>query len=302
MLQATDRDFQSWVRAGELRRAGEWLVHRFAGEVVGLCGAMVRDRHAAEDLAQDVFGRAFASLGGYRGDASPRTWVLAIARNRCIDHLRSRKRDPWGGRGEDTDPDNQAAETPLAPDLLMRRDDVEQALASLAEGERALVVLRYRHGLDYKELAAAFGLREGTARMRVSRALARMREQLTAVPLGEAAPHMVQEYAADADEEMVDGAAPAPARQPPPAPRAVASRRRASRGAPPAPEAPQLRRPPAPAQAPPAAASSIMGGAPPPGFAPAPPADGLAAFLTATDPGVPSTLKARLLDLAGQLQ
>ncbi|HTM22746.1 MAG TPA: sigma-70 family RNA polymerase sigma factor, partial [Kofleriaceae bacterium] len=64
---------------------------------------------------------------------------------------------------------------------------VEAALAALAEGDRALIVLRFRHGLDYAELAAAFGLREGTVRMRLSRALRRMRDALI-VPAAPAAP------------------------------------------------------------------------------------------------------------------
>ena len=48
---------------------------------------MVRDSRLAEDLSQDVFARAFAALDGFRGEASPRTWLLKIARNRCLDHL-----------------------------------------------------------------------------------------------------------------------------------------------------------------------------------------------------------------------
>jgi hypothetical protein len=66
----------------------------------------------------------------------------------------------------------------MPSDLLERRDEVEAALADLSEGDRALVVLRFRHGLDYSELALTFGIKEGTARMRLSRALARMRTTL----------------------------------------------------------------------------------------------------------------------------
>ncbi|HTM22860.1 MAG TPA: sigma-70 family RNA polymerase sigma factor, partial [Kofleriaceae bacterium] len=113
------------------RQAGEWLVRTYAGEVLGLCTAMVRDRAAAEDLTQEVFGAAFAALGEFRGDASVRTWILAIARNRCIDHLRARKREPFPG-GDDGDLDAQPDEAPLPGDLLGRRDQVEAALAALA--------------------------------------------------------------------------------------------------------------------------------------------------------------------------
>jgi RNA polymerase sigma-70 factor (ECF subfamily) len=177
---ADEHMFHGWVARGDLRRAGAWLVYRFSDEVFGLCAAMVRDRSAAEDLAQDVFGQAFASLGRLRGEASARTWILTIARNHCIDHLRALDRDPWRGADPDGEPDAQPVDAPLPADLLADRAAVEDALAALAEGERALVMLRFRHGLEYAELAAALGLREGAVRVSLSRALAKMRQQLLA--------------------------------------------------------------------------------------------------------------------------
>jgi RNA polymerase sigma-70 factor (ECF subfamily) len=238
-----DAPFRAHLAAGELRRAGEWLVQRHAGEVLGLCAAMVRDRSAAEDLTQDVFGRAFAGLGEFRGEASARTWLLAIARNRCLDHLRRARRDPWAGaRPDEIEPDDHADDAPLPTDRLLRRDEIEAALEALVEGDRALVVLRFRHGLEYPELAAAFGLREGTVRMRISRALSRMRAALLA---READGMAAREDSLGAiDDEVTPvapprgAAAPAPRRAPPP-----------GRSAPPAmgppamPAAPPSRRP-----------------------------------------------------------
>jgi len=147
---------------------------------------MVHDATLAEDLTQEVFGRAFAGLTAFRGEASPRTWLLAIARNRCIDHLRSLRCEPWRGAAPDSaaDPDEQPDDRPLAPDLISRRAEVASALSQLTEGERAIVILRFRHGLEYSELADVFDLREGTVRMRMSRALARMRRALQPTMLG----------------------------------------------------------------------------------------------------------------------
>lgn len=169
------------VHAGKHREAGEWLVRAHAPEVVSLCRVMSRSREDADDLAQDVFTRAVQALPSFRGHASSRTWLLSIARNRCIDHLRARKRDPW--RGVSDEPDAIADETAMPHDLISRRAEVDRALAELAEGERALVVLRYRHELEFSELAEVFGLREGAVRMRISRALSRMRAHLDAADL-----------------------------------------------------------------------------------------------------------------------
>jgi RNA polymerase sigma-70 factor (ECF subfamily) len=173
-------DVQRWIEAGELRRAASSLVVAYGSDVLATCIAMVRDRAAAEDVTQEVFGEALRALATFRGDSSPRTWLLSIARNRCIDWLRARKREPWGGPLDEHagDPDAHSDEGAFGTEWFADRSVVMHALEALPEGDRALVVLRFKNGLEYGELASAFGLREGTVRMRVSRALARMRAVL----------------------------------------------------------------------------------------------------------------------------
>jgi len=186
-------DVQAWIERGELRRAASSLVVAYGSDVLSTCIAMVRDRAAAEDVTQEVFGDAVRALATFRGESSPRTWLLSIARNRCIDYLRARKRDPWGGAIDEREADPDAHPDHLAEggEWLADRSLVARGLDALAEGDRALIVLRFRNGLEYGELASAFGLREGTVRMRVSRALARMRDVLeseVASPVIPAAP------------------------------------------------------------------------------------------------------------------
>src|ERR1700722_20203747 len=165
-------DVQAWIERGELRRAASSLVVAYGSDVLSTCIAMVRDRAAAEDVTQEVFGDAVRALATFRGESSPRTWLLSIARNRCIDYLRARKRDPWGGAGgaideREADPDAHPDHLAEGGEWLADRSLVARGLDALAEGDRALIVLRFRNGLEYGELASAFGLREGTVRMRV---------------------------------------------------------------------------------------------------------------------------------------
>ena len=274
--ERSEEDFRAWLAAGDCRRAAEALVHWYGDEVIGLCAAMVRDRMTAEDLAQDSFSHAFSGLPQFRREASSRTWLLRIARNRCIDHLRARQRDPWGGgTPEDIEPDDQPDEAPLPFDLLDRRRDVETALDELVEGDRALIVLRFRNGLDYKELALAFGIKEGTARMRINRALARMRRALEAVTVAEEMELSVAESSLDS---MVPASAPAP----------MASR---SRAAP-----PQARRRFA------AGIKAFLGDVMPPPSAPSPPVEhSLTAFFAATHHPLSARARERLLTAAGGL-
>jgi RNA polymerase sigma-70 factor (ECF subfamily) len=181
--------FQDRIQAGDLRGAAARLVVDHAGDVLSVCTAMLRDPTAAEDVTQEVFGDALRGLSTFRGDASPRAWLLAIARNRCIDHLRARRRDPWGGAlsDEEADPDAQPDRDARGSEWFADMSLVRRALEVLPEGDRALIVLRFKNGLEYDELASAFGLREGTVRMRVSRALARMRQEIAPAHLDEAA-------------------------------------------------------------------------------------------------------------------
>ena len=211
------------IAAGDLRRAGEWLVARYARDVIALCRSMVRERALSEDLAQDVFAQAFAHLGGYRAEAAPRTWLLAIARNRCIDQLRRSDREPWRDADDGLEADHLADDAPLPPELLLRRADVDDALRDLEENERALIVLRFRHGLEYPELASVFGLREGTVRMRLSRALGKMRSRLEArdgqaASLGGSAPEAQGEAAPSRGRGAIEP--PVPGAPPPAAARA----------------------------------------------------------------------------------
>jgi RNA polymerase sigma-70 factor (ECF subfamily) len=155
---------EQWIEAGDLRRAASSLVVSYGTDVLATCIAMLRDRTAAEDVTQEVFSDALRALSTFRGDSSPRTWLLSIARNRCIDYLRARKRDPWGGALDESasDPDTHADQAAFGSEWFADRSLVLRALDALAEGDRALIVLRFKNGLEYEELATAFGLREGT--------------------------------------------------------------------------------------------------------------------------------------------
>lgn len=175
-----EQSIVSLIAAGDVRAAAEQLVVAYGSEVLGRCANLVGDRFAAEDLAQDVFSRAIAGLAGFRGEATLRTWLFMIVRNVCIDHHR-RMSGGAGLRDEDADAEEQPEERPFLIELMTDREQLGRALDALEETERALVILRYVHGLGYSELAQSFGIKEGAARMRLCRALGRMREELTPV-------------------------------------------------------------------------------------------------------------------------
>jgi len=176
MTDATHAEFTALIARGERKQAAALLVRDHAAAVFALCRAIVRDARLAEDLSQDAFLQAFGALARFRGDAAPRTWLLRIARNRCLDHLERARRAPWANSYVQID--HHAAEASAPDDLVSAREGTAIAISVLGEIERALVVLHFGHGVAYRELAESFGLREGAVRMRISRALARMRAAL----------------------------------------------------------------------------------------------------------------------------
>lgn len=198
--------FHHALDRGDHRTAAEWLVRHHATAVLALCEGIVRDEALAEDLCQDAFTRALGGLAGFRRESEPRSWLLAIARNRCLDELRRQGRSPVDG---DEDIDQAPDERPLESRLLGDRQAVNHALQGLEERDRAMVLLRFVHGLGYPELADAFGVKPGTARMRIHRALARMRCLLEGPPAA-------VEMRVDLDRSSA-GASPPPASATPPA-------------------------------------------------------------------------------------
>lgn len=136
------------------------LVRRTQADVWRTCAHLV-DVASADDLTQDVYLRASRAIDGFRGEASARTWLLAIARNVCADELRRRQRRQrllGAGRADDRVPD-PAGEVALT-DLV----------SSLDPDKREAFVLTQVIGSTYAEAARTLDVPIGTVRSRVARA------------------------------------------------------------------------------------------------------------------------------------
>jgi RNA polymerase sigma-70 factor (ECF subfamily) len=127
------------------------------------------DHHRAEDLAQQVFADAAASL---RADgAPPLAWLYAVARRRFADAARRSVREPAG-----LVPNAAAAESEYGPRLL---EGLRGALEKLPAGQREVVVLKLWRGVRFAEIADLLGTSEEAARMRFCRGLVALRAALT---------------------------------------------------------------------------------------------------------------------------
>jgi RNA polymerase sigma-70 factor (ECF subfamily) len=164
-------------KAGSQQAATE-LVERHASALARFavsCGA----REDVEELVQDTFVRAFASLDGFRGDSGFRTWLFTIERRLLLDRRRAERRRPAGEELTD----DAAATKYSALDRLVAgetRGQVWEAIDRLTPTQREVFVLRVTEGLSYKEIAEAVGTTEGAARVHYHNAMHAVKEMLDA--------------------------------------------------------------------------------------------------------------------------
>ena len=140
------------------RLALSTFVRRTQAEVWRLCRRL-GDADTADDLTQDTYARAIRALPTFRGDASARTWLLAIARNVCADAVRANRR-----RRRRIDVVAVDVPDPAAADAL------ERLVAGLDHERRAAFVLTQVLGLTYADAAEVCDVPVGTIRSRVARA------------------------------------------------------------------------------------------------------------------------------------
>lgn len=170
-------DLVARAREGE-ERAREELVGRHLDSVYRVALAIVGDESRAEDAAQETFLKAFRSLGRFRGEASFRSWLLAIAANEARTILRSAGRrretaldDASPVRSENPGPDRRVEEAEEA-------EWVRSCLDRLPEKQRLAVELRIFDGMSFREVGRAIGSSEGAARVNYHHGIRKLRELL----------------------------------------------------------------------------------------------------------------------------
>ncbi len=168
------------VRLGDVT-AFEALVRRHLDPVRRFLFRWLGERETAEDLAQEVFLRAFRARARYRPTAKFTTWLFTIAVNLARTQARRRQRHPVRpARGGDVPPEQPTTRDGPAT-LLGRQERAEQiraAVAALPPGMRTPLVLSFYQGLRYREIADILGCTENAVKLRLLRARQALQERL----------------------------------------------------------------------------------------------------------------------------
>jgi RNA polymerase sigma-70 factor (ECF subfamily) len=174
---ATDAALIAQWKAGDQRAAAQ-LVSRHASALARFA-ASSGTRDDIDELVQDTFVRAFASLDGFRGESSFRTWLFSILRRLMVDRQRAAKRKPEGV--ELTEGVAMTGVDPLDEVVATESHQrVRQAIDRLTPTQRDVFLLRVTEGLSYKDIATALDSTEGAARVHYHNAMRTIKEFLDA--------------------------------------------------------------------------------------------------------------------------
>nr|WP_318652417.1 RNA polymerase sigma factor [Paenibacillus lycopersici] len=175
-MNAVESDYLKHVMemdAGALRDT----MDRYGQDVWNYAFFLTGARDLADDIAQDVFIKAYYRIGSYRGQSSFKTWLLAITRNTAFSYRRSAflrkvKLLPHAAEtGTAASAENEYLDAHYT-------DEIWDIIMALPARYREVLVLDIRYGLTGEEIAALLGIAHGTVKSRLHRARAKVQRQL----------------------------------------------------------------------------------------------------------------------------
>lgn len=169
-----ERDAIAAAQRGE-REAFDLLVARYQKPIYRLCYRYVNNHDDANDLAQEVFLKAWRAIGRFRGDSAFSTWLYRIAVNACL-NFRALRRPATSEL-----PESLVDPRPGASAAVEREDEagrVRAAVRRLPQKQRATLILKVFHELTHEEVAQVLGSTVGTVKSNLFHALSNLRREM----------------------------------------------------------------------------------------------------------------------------
>jgi RNA polymerase sigma-70 factor (ECF subfamily) len=149
-----------------------YLYVRYADDVLRYVTGLIRDHHEAEDITQNVFAKLMKAIHKYEERAVPfDAWILRVARNAALDHLRAKRAIPTE--------EVRLTDTGRAQTQIDRGQALRQALEDLPEDQREVLVLRHIVGLSPIEIADTLDKSESSVHGLHHRGRRSLRDNLT---------------------------------------------------------------------------------------------------------------------------
>lgn len=153
------------------------LVNKYQGFVFTLALRYVKDRETAEEMAQDVFIKAYKCLADYRGNSKFSTWLYTIVHTVCLSHMRRQKTNTILPGDESMHALVEQQDMP-AIDLKHKKAMVEYAIRQLPEADGEVITLFYMAEQSIEEIGVITGLTPGNVKVRLHRARQKLKEMM----------------------------------------------------------------------------------------------------------------------------
>lgn len=166
------------------REAFSLLVRNYQNKVFGLAVNIVRNHETADDLAQEIFIKAYQALPRFRYQSEFGTWLYQIAINHVRDYLRKYKREKDALPLDDV-PEPRGEEKEISLELAENEEEerrkrlIKEKMEEMPEKYRLILSLRDIQGLSYEEISRMLKLTAGTVDSRLHRARRLLRKKLT---------------------------------------------------------------------------------------------------------------------------
>lgn len=185
--ETPDEELVLKAQQGDIHAFDE-LIERYHGKIYGLTYNMTSNREDAEDLTQEVFVKAFQALPRFKGKSSFYTWLYRIAVNKTINYRKKRNKkramslDQFDNeiKLDDVYHDLTSKGSPLRNlSLSELQKKLNEAMQTLSEKHRTVVVLHDMQGVPHEEIAKMVGASVGTIRSRLFYARRQLQAELT---------------------------------------------------------------------------------------------------------------------------
>lgn len=175
-----DNEVISRVLQGEQNAYAE-LVNRYQGYVFTLVLRMIKSREDAEEVAQDVFVKAYRSLSDFRGESKFSTWLYTITNTTCITFLRKKKLDIHSLENEKVFEAADSKDSGLRANMIEQKSRVNmvnEAIAMLSPDDAGIITLFYKAEQNLEEIARILRIESNNAKVRLHRARTRLKEKM----------------------------------------------------------------------------------------------------------------------------
>lgn len=175
-----DNEVISRVLQGEQNAYAE-LVTRYQGYVFTLVMRMIKSREDAEEVAQDIFVKAYRSLADFRGESKFSTWLYTIVNTTCITFLRKKKLEVHSLDNEKVFDVADSKDSGFSANMIEQKSrvrTVNEAIAMLNPDDAEIITLFYKAEQNLEEIARILAIESNTAKVRLHRARGRLKEKM----------------------------------------------------------------------------------------------------------------------------